>query len=526
LAQCTIRRRLKVAILNSVHSSASTKTARSDAGGPTSDSEPRLARSPWLGLIIALAVGNALAHGLITLFFPRLNELGWYVGLGAINAAGILAGWWATRRTPDAAFTSWFGPLLGAVAAAHVLNIWIQTTWTSGGQMVFGNTLDPDAHLYFCYGRQLLGWPATLLSGCSYGNERYPWMEYPQGALALFAGTVFLAGDRALTFRWVFPLVMLAFTLGTAWLLLALGRAHGAARAAVFLTVAAVLSPYVFRLAPVRYDIAPAFFLVLATYCFTVSAKDQPGRLWAVVMSGAALAAGVLMKWLPGLLLPFVVGYYAQRRAWREAGAIVLAAGGVLVVTLVPFLLWDPAKFLNPYKFHMARPLIGESLWFVVQNLLLDPHHTAPSRPWGTPPVVLVSNRFATLVQVLLTLVPLVLALLRKRTRAQWAALGLSSVAIFTLTNRIFSPQYVIMLGVIWAAALVPLCHGPRALTLATLALLAVGLANFLVYPLWLPGWVWYSGLMFSAAGLLTGGTILVAIRQGSAARLPAGSGR
>jgi hypothetical protein len=488
-----------------------------------------------LGSWLVLGVGNALAHGLLT-YLPRLAQPGWYIALGVANALVLLGGWWATRGTPEAVWPTSTRPLLGLVAVPYLLNIWIQTTWTSKGGMLFGSGLDGDTGLYFCYGRQLLGWPPTATPPCDnplFGDGRYPLMEYPQGALGLFGGSVLLTGDNATTFRWFFPLILLAFTLGSAALLLALGRARGANRAAAFLTTAVTLVPYVFRLVPVRYDIVPTFFLILGVWAFVAlphntdpaqdatPPNDSARRIpQSAIASGLALAVGALLKWLPGLLLPFVVGYYARRRAWGAAGTTLAAAGGLLAVTLVPFYLGDAVKFWHPYQYQTSRNLIGESAWFLVQYALLDPAHALPTRPWGEPPTILVSNGLITVAQIGLTLLPLALAVGWARTRAQWAALGLCSVAIFTLTNRIFSPQFVIALSFTWAAALVLLRPSPRTLVGAVLALLAVSLGNFLVFPLYPPDWVAASALLFVVSGLLTAGIITLALGgQGSGVR-------
>jgi hypothetical protein len=472
---------------------------------------PRARLAALLVAWLLLGGGNALAHGLLTRNLPRLQQPPWYVALGVITAAGLLGGWWLTRRVPEAAWRGLLLPLLAVIAVPTLLNIWVQTTWISPkGGLVFGDTLDADVSLYFCYGRQFAGWPPTAGPPCdnpALGDGRYPVMEYPQGALGLFAGSVLLSGDSAATFRWVFPLVLLAFTLGSVALLHALGRAHVASRAAVFLAATVTLSPYLFRLAPVRYDIVPAFFLLLAVWLFTRAPIPNQSAIrnpQSAIATGLAIAAGALLKWLPGILLPFVAGYYLRRRDGRGAVATVGAAGLALLVVLVPFYVWDAARFWHPYAFQASRALIGESAWFVLQYLALDPAHALPPRPWGEPPAVLVGNGLITTVQIVLTALPLGLAAWRARTAAQWAALGLGSVAIFTLANRIFSPQFVLALGFTWAAALVILRPGPRLLLSSLLALLAAGLGNFLVFPLFPDGWVWASAAMFVVAGALT----------------------
>jgi hypothetical protein len=321
-------------------------------------------RARLAGLLVAwllLGGGNALAHGLLTRNLPRLQQPPWYALLGVITAAGLLGGWWLTRRVPEAAWRGLLLPLLAVIAVPTLLNIWVQTTWISPkGGLVFGDTLDADVSLYFCYGRQFAGWPPTAGPPCdnpALGDGRYPVMEYPQGALFLFAGSVLLSGDSAAAFRWIFPLVLLAFTLGSVALLHALGRAHASARAAVFLAAAVTLSPYLFRLAPVRYDIVPTFFLLLAVWFFTRAPKANQSAVLplrgaappqSAILVGLAVAAGALLKWLPGILLPFVAGYYLRRRDWRGAVVTVGAAGLALLVVVVPFYVLDAASFWQP----------------------------------------------------------------------------------------------------------------------------------------------------------------------------------
>ena len=233
-----------------------------------------------------------------------------------------------------------------------------------------------------------------------------------------------------------------------------------------------------------------------------------------------ALAAGGLLKWLPGLLGPFVLGYYVQQRQWRAAAGLLGAAAGLLLLVLLPFYWADAAKFWHPYQFQAGRALMGESAPFLLQWAVLDPAHTLPGRPWGEPPTILLSNGVITLVQGLLVGGLGVLAWMRARTAATWAVLGLMAVAAFTLSNRIFSPQFVIALGWTWAAALVLLRPGVRALLAALFALLLIGLANFLVFPLWPDAWPVASLVLFLLAGGLTGALVWAALAP---PRAPAG---
>jgi CHASE2 domain-containing sensor protein len=85
--------------------------------------------------------------------------------------------------------------------------------------------------------------------------------------------------------------------------------------------------------------------------------------------------------------------------------------------------------------------------------------------------------------------------------------------AVFILTNRIFSPQFVVVLAVAWLVAGALVCRTRREqLALAT-AVLAATSANALVYPALINLWLVASTAFFLVAAVLTG-TLLAAIAR------------
>jgi hypothetical protein len=270
--------------------------------------------------------------------------------------------------------------------------------------------------------------------------------------------------------------------------------------------VVAGASPYVLRLAPIRYDLAPTLALLAAVAVFVLNAPSltKGGGERPAIFAGLVGAGGALLKWIPGLLLPFMAGDYWRRRDWRGLAALLGAAGLLLALGLLPFWLADPEKFWNPYAYQGSRHLIGESLPFLWQWAVLDPAHALPARPWGEPEAILLSNGLLTAVQVALTALPALAALRWAHDRAAWARWGLIAVAVFILANRIFSPQFLLTLGFTWAAALL-LARPPVArVALALAGLIAAGGANFLVFPLWPPWWPGASAVLFAVGVGLT----------------------
>ena len=93
-----------------------------------------------------------------------------------------------------------------------------------------------------------------------------------------------------------------------------------------------------------------------------------------------------------------------------------------------------------------------------------------------------------------------------RETFERWGAAGLIGVAVFTLTNRIFSPQYVLFLAWCWAAALVLRPVGWRGLVLGYGLIGVVAGANVQVFPLGATPASWFraSVLLFATAFVLS----------------------
>jgi hypothetical protein len=212
---------------------------------------------------------------------------------------------------------------------------------------------------------------------------------------------------------------------------------------------------------------------------------DRARLVWAAACGGIA-AIGVMTKLVPGLAaLAAVV-------LWLRSGAVdryrcALACAGGCVVGLIainaPMFALVGDRYLDTFRYHGLRGVQIESLYAGVLLLL---------RPFGVELKVdesfgstnLASSATELIKQLSPCLFALVAGYVLLRRRFEPNAMGatlLTSVLllVFMLTNRVFSPQYLI-----WIAApiIVLAAHRPEQWRLWLLFLVAVLLSQ-LIYP-------------------------------------------
>ena len=373
-------------------------------------------------------------------------------------------------------------------------------------------SLDQDMSLYLQYGQ-------ALLAG------HYPDMEYPQGALLLFAALAAVArlasSNVAAGFAFVLPLAMLVCDLALIaslfWLagptsggvsLPATGTSIIADRRPLALTIAAVyaLTPFTLLLWSLRFDSAAASLLALGLVLF---ALDRPK------LSALALAAGCLIKWFPAVAVPFLLVSLLRERRWRSATELAGVFGGVVAAVALPFLVASPAAFIHTYLFHATRPLMGESLLYLPARYLLGGARIAPGGPpWSEVGGGLLTSGAATVLQMAALGVLLFLAVRFGRDRWSAVVFGAVGATLFILLNRVFSPQYVVTLLAAFGVSLIALRPGTKRIWVAPPLLVALTLANYLVWPVWWTGWLTASALFHGLCLLLAGYLTLRACRD------------
>jgi hypothetical protein len=176
-------------------------------------------------------------------------------------------------------------------------------------------------------------------------------------------------------------------------------------------------------------------------------------------------------------------------------------------------LLWDD-DVLAAYERQSGRAITPESLWYLPLRLFGLAHvRTHISFAAGAPGWADVS---ATLLQATAVLVLVVLAGRAASVRAA-VALAALAPAVFLLTNRIFSPQFVLVLIVSWALAAALLVRNRREQLAVGVAAAVAATGNAFVYPFALPRydvtWPIASAILFGSSLVLTGALVVRATR-------------
>jgi hypothetical protein len=342
-------------------------------------------------------------------------------------------------------------------------------------------------------------WGNALLDG------NYPESQYPPGAVLLFALDALLGGGPT---RTAHAFVMIPFQLATISAVWALRT-----RWTPWFAALVALWPMNAFSWEFRFDLFPTALLALG---LVFAWRER----WA--LSGALLGLGAAAKWTPALAAATLVVWLVAGRRWRPARAHALAFTLVFGLLHLPFLVWSPSETTYAYRYFSGQGITGESLWY----LLLAPFGRAsvPLREFWLPATVPGWANSGTIVVQGLMLVALGFAAWRARASLR-AAVGLAAIApvLFLLMNRVFSPQYLVLMLAAWAIAGALLVESPRDQLALGVSVMAATTANALVYPYTLHQlglWRLASALVFTAGLGTSGWLVWRSLRVARAAEL------
>jgi hypothetical protein len=305
----------------------------------------------------------------------------------------------------------------------------------------------------------------------------YPATVYPPGAVLIFALDYVLGGSHT---RVSHAFVMIPFQ---ALLVFALWSLR--TRWSAWFAVAVAFWPASAFITEFKFDGVAAALLALGAVCVL---RER----W--VAAGALLGLGAAVKWTPALTVAalglWLLTTNRGRLAARFAGAAVLA---FLLVNL-PFLVWSPHDVLEAYRSQGSRGITGESLPYLPLRALGLAH---PREIWSAAVVPAWANPTAIVVQSLVLLLLLGAVVAVRRNPPAALSLAVLCPVAFLVFNRIFSPQFLIVLIAAWFVAGSLLARDRADQLLVAFLALASSVANALVYPTQARFWTVFSGFLF-----------------------------
>ncbi|GAA3373235.1 glycosyltransferase 87 family protein [Streptomyces sannanensis] len=184
--------------------------------------------------------------------------------------------------------------------------------------------------------------------------------------------------------------------------------------------------------------LAPAFALTATINwdLFAVALTAAAMLMWS---RSRPLAFGVLIglataaKLYPVLLLGPLLLLCWRAGRWREYGAAVFGAAGAWLAVNLPVMLLAPQGWKKFYTFSQERQIDFGSFWVIITQ------RSGKSLETGTV------NMLAALLMLVLCAGIAALTLTAPR-RPRFAQLAFLVVAAFIVTNKVYSPQYVLWL--------------------------------------------------------------------------------
>lgn len=289
--------------------------------------------------------------------------------------------------------------------------------------------------LYSAEGLDTGAFPYKYMWVTDSGEVRY--MEYPvlsgmfQYVTAQTAQawhTVFPAGPIEVVKYFVLGVVLLAFM----WMV-AVWATYLSAGRRPWDTLLMAASPLIIFQAFTNYDLMAIAFASVALLLWS---RSRP--VWAGVVLGLGVAAKLYPLFLFGALLVVAI----RRRRFMALGKAVGAAVLAWLVVNLPIMIPFPQGWREFFRLNSDRPANPESIYSAIQALTVWEGFDA-GRAAGEAPATL--NTVSLVLFALGCLAVLAIGL-TARTTPRIAQLAFLIVAVFLLTNKVWSPQYSLWL--------------------------------------------------------------------------------
>lgn len=301
-----------------------------------------------------------------------------------------------------------------------------------------------------CYTKGWFEGPATQYTHACYSDipHLYTGRGFADGLVPYFDA---IPADRSATLEYLeYPVLTGMFMEAASWFTPGPGQVdrpgqyYWLANAALLLVCAVIIAVCVSRIRPTRpWDglmvaLSPALALTATINWDLLAGALTCAALlmWArcrPVAAGLLIGLATAAKLYPLLLLGPLLLLCWRAGRWRAFGRTLGAAVVAWLAVNLPFMVWATEGWATFYTFSQERPVDYGSFWLILAQ------RTELSL---TPQTV---NTWATVLTLLGCAGIAALALIAP-CRPRLAQLVFLVVAVFILTNKVYSPQYVIWL--------------------------------------------------------------------------------
>ena len=296
----------------------------------------------------------------------------------------------------------------------------------------------------------------TKMYEMSQVGPRLTMQEYPTPVLWFFQGLYALSFHTRWAFVLVFVLAMILVDAAFTWALWTLGRERRGEAVFYWSIFLLLVGPTAY----LRFDLVTA---VLAGLSLLALGRRHHIRAGGYVGLGAAI------KLWPALLWPALLGGNAKQRINATLGTF--GTGGVLALLSLWYAGWD--RLVSPLHYQSDRGLQIESLWAsppMLWRILRRNEYIVEVSKWNAWEIsgpmtqtMLKASSLSMAAGLAFVLLCYAIWLRRRHHRlTDAAALMLLVILMMMITNKTFSPQYIMWVGGPTAAAIALLPHADR----------------------------------------------------------------
>ncbi len=185
-----------------------------------------------------------------------------------------------------------------------------------------------------------------------------------------------------------------------------------------------VFAPTMIFAATINWDLIPIALVALA---FLAWSKEKP------TLTGVLLGLAIASKFYPIFLLFGFILLAWKSNSWRPTLTMIAATIFTVLTVNIPFAIANFEGWIHFYTFNFGRSIDFGSFWYAVTQI-------------GLPTIPNNLLNFASTAVFVLLLVGIAILVKKAPNSPNIAQISFLILAAFVITNKVYSPQYVLWL--------------------------------------------------------------------------------